>query len=415
MKFGKRLRDLLEDSLPEWQDKFLSYKELKKKLKSLPSGDATSPGAGGSPAAGDVAQDAEKDAPVMSEEQFVRLLNEELDKFNTFFMEKEEEFVIRMQVMRDEIEKVKRLCPNRDLSQCLGCGLEVTELRKAIVSLHGEMVLLENYSSLNYTGLVKILKKHDKRTGLLLRYPFISTVLRQPFLTTDLLSKLVKDCEQCIHSMFPAYSSAGSQVDDRGGTGTCSPGVDRESPPSSPDSAQQQQESAADEDIEAVYRSTLTALRSLQEIRGSSKTPHPLLAEAANFPVLSFQRPRDTESKAEFLKPKCSASSTVAGPCVGRNCGGEQPVGSSKAEETRVAAPDAAPDHESHEGGKGRAQEEPVGAESVGEPHGDANAANSYGSGESAGPCTLKRPRTEEPDSPGDPTGPSKVAKALHS
>ena len=40
-------------------------------------------------------------------------------------------------------------------------------------------VLLENYSNLNYTGLIKILKKHDKRTGLLLRHPFITTVLRQ--------------------------------------------------------------------------------------------------------------------------------------------------------------------------------------------------------------------------------------------
>lgn len=44
---------------------------------------------------------------------------------------------------------------------------------------HGVQVLLENYSNLNYTGLVKILKKYDKRTGLLLRHPFINTVLSQ--------------------------------------------------------------------------------------------------------------------------------------------------------------------------------------------------------------------------------------------
>jgi hypothetical protein len=45
--------------------------------------------------------------------------------------------------------------------------------------LCGAQVLLENYSSLNYTGLVKILKKHDKRTGMLLRMPYINNVLRQ--------------------------------------------------------------------------------------------------------------------------------------------------------------------------------------------------------------------------------------------
>ncbi|KAG6474105.1 hypothetical protein ZIOFF_068029 [Zingiber officinale] len=44
------------------------------------------------------------------------------------------------------------------------------------------------------SGLVKILKKYDKRTGALIRQPFIEKVLQQPFFTTDLLYKLVKEC-----------------------------------------------------------------------------------------------------------------------------------------------------------------------------------------------------------------------------
>lgn len=51
-------------------------------------------------------------------------------------------------------------------------------------------------------GLVKILKKHDKRTGAVLRLPFIRRVLLQPFFATELLSKLVQDCENLL-SMFP--------------------------------------------------------------------------------------------------------------------------------------------------------------------------------------------------------------------
>jgi hypothetical protein len=35
MKFGKRLRTQIEDTLPDWQDKFLNYKDLKKRLKSI--------------------------------------------------------------------------------------------------------------------------------------------------------------------------------------------------------------------------------------------------------------------------------------------------------------------------------------------------------------------------------------------
>lgn len=49
---------------------------------------------------------------------------------------------------------------------------------------------------------MKILKKHDKRTGAVLRLPFIRRVLLQPFFATELLSKLVQDCENLL-SMFP--------------------------------------------------------------------------------------------------------------------------------------------------------------------------------------------------------------------
>ena len=38
-------------------------------------------------------------------------------------------------------------------------------LGTAFASAHGEMVLLLHWSSLNYAGLTKILKKHDKCTG----------------------------------------------------------------------------------------------------------------------------------------------------------------------------------------------------------------------------------------------------------
>jgi SPX domain protein involved in polyphosphate accumulation len=37
MKFGKEFKTHLEETLPEWRDKFLCYKPLKKLLKQLPS------------------------------------------------------------------------------------------------------------------------------------------------------------------------------------------------------------------------------------------------------------------------------------------------------------------------------------------------------------------------------------------
>lgn len=80
MKFGKRLKQQVQETtLPGWRDKFLSYKELKKLVRLLsaapPLPDAT------------------------TEAEFVYLLNNEIDKFNSFFMEQEEDFVIRHEVL----------------------------------------------------------------------------------------------------------------------------------------------------------------------------------------------------------------------------------------------------------------------------------------------------------------------------
>lgn len=95
MKFGKSLSNQIEETLPEWRDKFLSYKDLKKKLKLL--------GGGGDRPAKRAKVDVDAggdagDAMTREEEDFVKLLEAELEKFNAFFVEKEEEYIIRQKV-----------------------------------------------------------------------------------------------------------------------------------------------------------------------------------------------------------------------------------------------------------------------------------------------------------------------------
>jgi SPX domain protein involved in polyphosphate accumulation len=77
MKFGKRLKKQIEESLPEWRSQFLNYKELKRRVNAVDSSPAPSPAA---------------------EADFLTLLDAEVDKFNDFFLEQEEEFVIRQRV-----------------------------------------------------------------------------------------------------------------------------------------------------------------------------------------------------------------------------------------------------------------------------------------------------------------------------
>ncbi|KAK8711176.1 hypothetical protein V6N13_146468 [Hibiscus sabdariffa] len=185
MKFGKWLKQQIEETLPAWRDKFLSYKELKKLVRLISSTE--------SPEYGKVDAEAE----------FVYLLNNEIDKFNAFFMEQEEDFIIRHRELQQGIERViDTWGPNGTKPSQAEYKDEMAKVRKDIVDFHGEMVLLVNYSNVNYTGLGKILKKYDKRTGRLLRLPFIQKVLEQPFFVTDLVSKLVKECENTIDEVF---------------------------------------------------------------------------------------------------------------------------------------------------------------------------------------------------------------------
>lgn len=193
MKFGKRLKQQIQETQPEWRDKFLSYKDLKKLVRLISS--AGTPGAGECCCGGTKAE---------SESEFVCLLNAEVEKFNAFFMEQEEDFIIRHKELQQRIIKVRDGwgANGSDPSE------QMESLRKEIVNFHGEMVLLMNYSNINYTGLAKILKKYDKRTGGLLRLAFIHKIVQQPFFTTDLVSKLVKECESTIEAMFPAAAAA---------------------------------------------------------------------------------------------------------------------------------------------------------------------------------------------------------------
>ncbi|OIW20553.1 hypothetical protein TanjilG_14851 [Lupinus angustifolius] len=252
MKFGKSLSNQIEKTLPQWRDKFISYKELKKKLKLVESaaekGDQEPP-----------TKRARIDGEKMLKEEidFRKSLENELHKFNNFFVEKEEEYIIRLKELRDSVAKVK------DDNE------EMMKIRKEIVDFHGEMVLLENYSALNYTGLVKILKKYDKRTGALIRLPFIQKVLQQPFFTTDLLYKLVKECELMLDRLFP--------VNDHPTSNEATPQVEGCEPSTSgtgkSDTLLLGPKDLADQDMESLYmKGTISALHVLQEIRSGSST-----------------------------------------------------------------------------------------------------------------------------------------------
>ncbi|XP_028780227.1 SPX domain-containing protein 1 isoform X1 [Neltuma alba] len=258
MKFGKSLNNQIEKTLPEWGDKFLSYKELKKKLKLLePPKSSVDDRLSKRPRLDDGAASGESSP---EEIDFRNLLEGELDKFNTFFVEKEEECIIRLKELQDRVAKGKN------------SKEEMMKIRKEIVDFHGEMVLLENYSALNYTGLVKILKKYDKRTGALIRLPFIRKVLQQPFFTTEMLYKLIKECETMLDGLFPVNDTPAS-VDAASQADGCDLSTTTSTSFKSGDCLLVPKEPAEIVNKESLYmKSTISALHVLQEIRSGSST-----------------------------------------------------------------------------------------------------------------------------------------------
>ena len=120
--------------------------------------------------------------------------------------------MIHLQELKERIERLKeRSRQNGTYTSEYEFNEETVKIRREIAGIHGEMVLLENYSSLSFIGLVRILKKYDKRMGALLRLPFTQSVLQQPFFTTELLSKLARECEINLQSIFSSIP-----VDERG-------------------------------------------------------------------------------------------------------------------------------------------------------------------------------------------------------
>ncbi|KAE8700194.1 SPX domain-containing protein 2 [Hibiscus syriacus] len=240
MKFGKSLSNQIEDTLPEWRDKFLSYKELKKKVKLIERNSDERPNKRRKldENSGDVvdAVDNSGDGDVMSREEthFLKLLEDELEKFNTFFVEKEEEYIIRLKELQDNVAKAK------DSNE------KMIKIWREIVDFHGEMVLLEIIAPLTTQNLRE--DPLDFLTLMLLKCPYCIKWIRsvtqyamnRPFYTTDLLHKLVKECEAMLEHIFPKNEKPAS---------------------------------GEAKNVGSLYmKSTISALRVLKEIRSGSST-----------------------------------------------------------------------------------------------------------------------------------------------
>jgi SPX domain protein involved in polyphosphate accumulation len=117
-------------------------------------------------------QQGPSDALTEEETEFVQALSDTLNQLNDIYIEKEETSVIRVERLESELSTATT-------------AEQLNELHKQFVDFHGEVLLLVHWSILAYTATVKILKKHHKRTGLLVKAPQLGNLLSQPFCSTE--------------------------------------------------------------------------------------------------------------------------------------------------------------------------------------------------------------------------------------
>ncbi|KAJ4826404.1 hypothetical protein Tsubulata_044563 [Turnera subulata] len=181
MKYGKRLRNEVEKTLPEWKAQFICYKQLKKQLKLI------NPWSRSKMVQNQLSRLTSRG---LLDVGFTRLLDSELDKVNTFYFDKEEDYIIRIKELQIRVGNLE----NEEEKKM--------ELQNHLLEFHAEMLLLLHYSVLNFIGLVKIVKKHNKRTGTSLEFSSMPRVMQESFFSTDLLYKLMTDCEAMLGRLF---------------------------------------------------------------------------------------------------------------------------------------------------------------------------------------------------------------------
>ncbi|GJQ14622.1 hypothetical protein GpartN1_g6413.t1 [Galdieria partita] len=235
MKFGKKLQDTVEAANKDWRPYFIDYKGLKKLISSTLeeylNNEQSSVGEEVFPLSGEQPTLPEKEDKTRSHQggmetettvfvtlkrknksneesksvkklkvavrscliSFFTALKQELDKVNDFYLDKEEELIISHHLLKASV------------AECVSSPVltrnDWRSLKRQLIDLHGNAVMLESYATVNYTGFRKILKKLDKKTGFNLRKKYLEVVWGTPFFSLSILQNIVKETEKCLFQL----------------------------------------------------------------------------------------------------------------------------------------------------------------------------------------------------------------------
>lgn len=213
MKFGKVLQESAHTSKRQWGSYWIDYKKLKGIVKDCVQIDQQEklnaaklklvhrdpdPPLNPTSDTRDNRASNEDIAESMDEKNFFRTLHGEMNKISEFFILEQRQIIGSMasidrqyQTLVDQRSKVGHIDESAKIMCMASC-----------VNLYKELLLLENFAILNYCGISKILKKHDKWTQYTTREKFLRQVVsKTPFATYQPLLQMINQLERIFMDM----------------------------------------------------------------------------------------------------------------------------------------------------------------------------------------------------------------------
>lgn len=221
MKFGKYLASQ-QLELPEYSGHFIDYKALKKLIKQL---------AGGIDIASNEANNQAHIQQKLKENKasFFFRVERELDKVNSFYLEKQANLAINMDLLvmkKDELltksSEIARDSSSNASTLNFKNSILFLNLYQAFKKIHQDMLRLQQFVELNEAGFLKVVKKWDKRSKSHTKELFLQTAVNvQPVFhrneineLSDLVTQSLFDLESIMdgdYSVLDNYVTTGTQ------------------------------------------------------------------------------------------------------------------------------------------------------------------------------------------------------------
>ncbi|KAJ5907958.1 hypothetical protein N7495_000640, partial [Penicillium taxi] len=183
-KFGKQIQRRQLD-LPEYAASFVNYKALKKLIKQL----SATPTIQAQRTAEEIAQDHTLNPQALlraNKEVFFFRLEREIEKVNTFYLQKESEFSLRLKTLVDK----KRVIQSRPASSSKAPSNFVS-LFEGLQQFDGDLNKLQQFVEINEIAASKILKKWDKTSKSRMKELYLHRAVEvQPCFNREVLREL---------------------------------------------------------------------------------------------------------------------------------------------------------------------------------------------------------------------------------